>query len=198
MKIRLGAVIACVCLLVGITLAIKSNNNPTIEVADEIEIADEKAIKETPASSPKMLGPLLNPVDRNVPNFSLAGLDGTQYTAESLKGKPWIINFWATWCPPCVYELPSMNAAYKIVEPQGIGMLAINVAEGADAIRPFLNRVPIDFPVVLGENSTMAQWSARVLPTTIVVDANGKVVYEAQGEREWNDEELLQFVIELL
>lgn len=192
MSIRLGAVIACVCVLVGITFAIKSNN----DVSDD-NVAEQAASEESDPR-PKMLGPLLTSVDRNVPNFSLAGLDGTQYTAESLKGKPWIINFWATWCPPCVYELPSMNAAYKIVEPQGIGMLAINVAEGANAIRPFLERVPIDFPVVLGESSTMAQWSARVLPTTIVVDANGKVVYEAQGEREWDDSELLQNVIDLL
>ena len=193
MNIRLGAVIAFASVLVGITLAVKFKGDDAT-----IETVNEQATSEVASPSPKMLGPLLTPVDRNLPNFSLLGLDGTQYTPETLKGKPWIINFWATWCPPCVYELPSMNAAYKIVEPQGIGMLAINVAEGANAIQPFLKRVPIDFPVVLGEVSTMAQWSARVLPTTIVVDANGKVVYEAQGEREWDDAALLQSVIDLL
>lgn len=192
MNIRLGAVIAVVFILVGITSAIKSNNG------NIVDSAVEEASIDKPAPNSHVLGPLLVPVDRNLPNFSLAGLDGSQYTAESLKGKPWIINFWATWCPPCVYELPSMNAAYEVVEPLGIGMLAINVAEGADAVRPFLQRVPIDFPVVLGETSTMAQWSAVVLPTTIVVDANGKVVYESQGEREWDDPRLLQTVIDLL
>lgn len=174
-----------VCLLAGLLYAFYSQTNLEQNTADS-------------RPTPTLLGPLLNPVNRAVPNFSLAALDGTEYSAQTLLGKPWIINFWATWCPPCVYELPSMNAAYDIVGPKGVGMLAINVAEAESVVRPFLQRVPIDFPVVLGQTSTMAQWSVTVLPTTIVVDANGAVVYEAQGEREWDDQELLQQVLNLL
>ena len=140
----------------------------------------------------------LTSVDRTLPAFSLPALDDTEWTPESLKGKPWVINFWATWCPPCIEEIPSMNAAYAVLEPQGIGMLAINAGEGALAVEVFLQRIAIDFPNVLGEMDTLSNWSVKALPTTIVVDADGRVIYEALGPREWDDEALLQHVIDLL
>lgn len=140
----------------------------------------------------------LSEVDRALPEFSLPELDDTLWTPDTLNGKPWVINFWATWCPPCIEEIPSMNTAYEILEPQGIGMLAINASEGALAVEAFLQKISIDFPNVLGDANTLPNWSVKALPTTIVVDAEGRVVYEALGPREWDDEALLQHVIDLL
>jgi len=91
-----------------------------------------------------------------------------------------------------------MNAAYEILKPHGIGMLAINAGEGALAVESFLQKISIDFPNVLGDQNTLLNWSVKALPTTIVVDADGRVVYEALGPREWDDEKLLQNVIDLL
>ena len=140
----------------------------------------------------------LSAVNRELPQFSLPDLDDTLWNAESLKGKPWVINFWATWCPPCIEEIPSMNRAYEYLEPLGIGMLAINAGEGAGAVIPFLNRISIDFPNVLGEANTLLNWSVRALPTTIVIDADGNIIFEALGPREWDDKELLQPIVDLL
>lgn len=140
----------------------------------------------------------LTAVNRALPDFELPTLDQTLWTADSLKGKPWVINFWATWCPPCIEEIPSMNAAYDILEPQGIGMLAINAGEGALAVETFLQKISIDFPNVLGDTDTLLNWSIVALPTTIVINADGEVVYEALGPREWDDEQLLQNVVDLL
>ena len=151
-----------------------------------------------PTSSDSYLQQGLTDVDRTLPVFSLPALDDTLWTPESLEGKPWVINFWATWCPPCIEEIPSMNAAYEVLEPKGIGMLAINAGEGALAVEAFLQKISIEFPNVLGDMDSLSNWSVKALPTTIVVDAEGRVIYEALGPREWDDEALLQQVIDLL
>jgi len=140
----------------------------------------------------------LKEVDRETPVFSLPSIDEGQWNTESLAGKPWVVNFWATWCPPCIEEIPSMNAGWAVLSEQGIGMLAINAGEGEEAVREFLDKIPIDFPTLLGDADSLSNWSVIGLPTTIVINVDGKVVYEAQGPREWDDEALLQKVIDLL
>ena len=91
-----------------------------------------------------------------------------------------------------------MNRAWEILEPHGIGMLAINAGEDRPVVEEFLTEVPIDFTTLLGNMDSLGNWSVRALPTTIVVDAEGRVVMEALGPREWDDEALLQKVIDLL
>lgn len=163
-----------------------------------IEVSSAQDEAADGASSYALALQSLSEVDRTLPEFSLPALDDTVWTPDSLKGKPWVINFWATWCPPCIEEIPSMNAAYEVLEPQGIGMLAINAAEGALAVEAFLQKISIEFPNVLGDANTLLNWTVKGLPTTIVVDSEGRVVYEALGPREWDDEALLQQVIDLL
>lgn len=140
----------------------------------------------------------LSPVERALPEFELTSLDNQVWSVPDLKGRPWIINFWATWCPPCIEEIPSMNAAWARLEAEGVGMLAVNAGEGLDAVASFVEKITIDFPVLLGDSATLPNWSVRALPTTIVVDASGRVVYEALGPREWDDAKLLSKVTELL
>ena len=146
------------------------------------------------ATSGATLAMGLNEVERPVPRFELLGVDDATWDAEALDGKLWIINFWASWCPPCIEEMPSMNTAWKSVKDEGIGMLAINAGEGAQTVNEFLTRVPIDFPVLIGNGDSLPNWSVRALPTTIVVNEQGQVVYEALGPRDWADEALLDQV----
>jgi thiol-disulfide isomerase/thioredoxin len=140
----------------------------------------------------------LSAIERDLPDFDLGSVEGGQWDADSLAGKPWVINFWATWCAPCIEEIPSMNRGWAVLEDKGVGMLAINAGEDPTTVKQFLTNIPIDFPTLLGDGDTLPHWSVRVLPTTIVVDAKGQVVYEALGPREWDDEALLQSVIDLL
>ena len=142
-------------------------------------------------------GELLNEVNRSLPEFDLVSMDDEQWQADSLEGKVWVINFWATWCPPCVEEIPSMNQAWQALEDQGVGMLAINAGEGRGAVETFLKKISIDFPTLLGDGNTLANWSIRALPTTVVVNAKGEVVYEALGPREWHEDALIARVLEL-
>ncbi|MBX2839000.1 MAG: TlpA family protein disulfide reductase [Gammaproteobacteria bacterium] len=141
---------------------------------------------------------LLNEVDREVPQYSLPDTQGKLWTSEAMQGKPYIVNFWASWCPPCVEELPAMNSLWKKLEPHGVGMLAINAGEGLPAVNEFLTRIPIDFPVLIGDGRSLNQWQGRAMPSTYIIDGAGRVVYEAIGPREWDDEEFVKKMLTLL
>ena len=142
-------------------------------------------------------GPLLTPMPDQpaAPDFELTGPEGTVYSLDSMRGKPIIVNFWATWCPPCRAEMPSMQRAWEQVEGEGILIMAVNVGEDAATINEFIKTVQVDFPLPMDLDSKVTQrWPMRGLPTTFVVDPEGRLVYQAQGERDWDDPELLDLV----
>ncbi len=137
------------------------------------------------AITPRIIAPLVQMTD----------MDGEPQNLSDLRGKVVIVNFWATWCPPCRAELPSMNRAWKKLDPDRFAMLAINVGEDEDTIFSFMGDYPIDFPVWLDQSGKAArQWPLRGLPTTYVLDTRGRIAYRAIGGREWDDETLLQKV----
>lgn len=140
----------------------------------------------------------LTPVDREVPDFKLQGVDGTIYQPEILLGKTWLINFWAVWCAPCLDELPSLNKTWAQLESENVGMLAINIGEDADKIEQFLNEhnLQIDFPIVIGDKiRSLGNWSGAGLPFTVIVSPMGKVVYEAVGPREWHEPQFVDAIL---
>jgi peroxiredoxin len=127
-------------------------------------------------------------------DFQLPDLDGNIHRLQDYHGKPIIINFWATWCPPCRAELPSMNRGWKKVKGE-IAMIAVNIGEDEETIKRFMQDYPIDFQVLLDKNASSIQtWPISGLPTTFVVSPDGNIHYQAVGEREWDNEELLEKV----
>ncbi len=135
------------------------------------------------------------PRKAKAPGYELVDMDGVKHTLDELKGQPVILNFWATWCPPCREEMPSMNRAWAKIKDQGIAMVAINVGEDEDTIFSFMADYPIDFTVLLDASGDIInRWPVKGLPTTYVIDPEGRVVYQAIGGREWDDEGLLDKV----
>jgi len=129
------------------------------------------------------------------PDFVLADLDGNQYRLSDYRGQVVIINFWATWCPPCRAEMPSMQRAWQQLEQESILMLGINVGEDEDTIFQFTANYPVEFPLLMDQDSRVInQWPVRGLPTTFVVSPAGKITYRAIGGREWDDPDLLATV----
>jgi len=146
----------------------------------------KRALLDTIASKPR------------APDFSLLDEDGKIHRLSDYKGKPLILNFWATWCPPCREELPSMNRAWKKIKDEGIEMIAVNVGEDEDTVFAFTAEYPIDFQVLFDESGEIIKkWSVRGLPTTFILDIRGHIVYRATGGREWDAEELLDEVRKL-
>jgi peroxiredoxin len=125
--------------------------------------------------------------------FVLKDIDGKEYRLSQFRGKVVIVNFWATWCPPCREEMPSMDRAYEKLKKSGILILAINIGEDEDAIFKFTADYPVNFPLLMDQDSRVInQWPVTALPTTYVVDPKGHIVYRAIGSREWDDEVLLK------
>jgi peroxiredoxin len=139
----------------------------------------------------------LTPIPGKVmaPDFSLLDTNGKTHRLSDYRGKPVIINFWTTWCPPCREELPSMNRAWHLIEKEGIAMLAINMGEDEDTIFIFSADYPTDFPVLMDQSGeVIEQWPVKGLPTTYVIAPDGTLAYRAIGSREWDAKELLDGV----
>jgi len=141
----------------------------------------------------KGLTPL--PKGELAPDFELVDSDGAIHRLADYRGKVLIVNFWATWCPPCRAEMPSMERAWAEVKNEGIAMLAINVGEDEDTVFQFTASYPVTFPMLLDLDSSVVQaWPVKGLPTTFVVDPEGRLAYRAIGGREWDDPALLDLV----
>ena len=126
------------------------------------------------------------------PNFTLLDMDGVKHQLSDYKGQPIIINFWATWCPPCRAEMPSMERAWNKIKDEGIAMLAINVGEDEDTVFTFLGDYPANFTILLDQSGVVSeQWPVLGLPTTFIISPDGQLVYRAIGGREWDDKQLL-------
>jgi peroxiredoxin len=127
------------------------------------------------------------------PDFELIDTDGNTHRLSDYRGKTVIINFWATWCPPCREEIPSMNRAYEVLADENVEILAINMGENEDTIFIFTADYPADFPLLLDQDgAVIAEWPVKGLPTTYVVAPDGSIAYRAIGGREWDDPVFLE------
>jgi len=135
------------------------------------------------------------------PALSLPDLDGKLHDLGDLKGKVVLVNFWATWCPPCRREMPSLERLRSRLGDKGLAIIAVDVGEDADTVFSFtgqLDPAP-SFPMLLDRDSTaMQRWKVRGLPTTYVVNADGRVIYRAVGGREFDHDAIVQQLEPLL
>jgi thiol-disulfide isomerase/thioredoxin len=126
------------------------------------------------------------------PPLRLEDLDGVEHDLADLKGQLVLVNFWATWCPPCRREMPSMERLYQQLRERGLMVLAVDVGEDVDTIFSFTGQLdpPPTFPLLLDPDSRAAQdWKVKGLPTSFVVDPEGRVVIRAVGGTEFDDPE---------
>ncbi len=134
-----------------------------------------------PRATPKEVpaGPVQNPpaqVNLPAPDLELTTLDGQPASLADYRGQVLIVNLWATWCPPCKAEMPDLQAYYEAHRDQGLTLVAINIQESADQVRPFVEAYGLTFPVWLDPQgvSTMA-FRTQGLPSTFVLDPEGNI-----------------------
>lgn len=115
------------------------------------------------------------------PDFTGELIDGTSITLSELQGKPVIINFWATWCGPCVKEMPAFE---RLKDDFGdkIGIIAVNCGDDAETVKDFVEENGYTFPVVLDEEYSISMlYPTNSIPYTVVLDAEGKVTHISTG-----------------
>lgn len=140
------------------------------------------------------------PVQVAAPLLKLNELDGQERTLQSLRGKVIILNFWASWCAPCIDELPFLNALATRGSSSGkLVVLGVNFKESATVIRRFTREHRVDYPILLDKSGeSFRQWTSGILPTTILIDRNGKPRWRIVGELDRTDVGLQQALEKML
>jgi peroxiredoxin len=114
--------------------------------------------------------------DHPAPDFTLSSLAGTKVALSDLKGQVLLINVWATWCPPCRVEMPTIQAAYEQYHEQGFTVLAVNLQEDPSAVATFMRDHQLTFPVLLDEDGQVSRtYQAAALPSSFFVDRRGVI-----------------------
>jgi len=134
------------------------------------------------------------------PDFALPGLNGAPVRLSDHRGKVALLNFWATWCPPCRAEMPSMEKLYQAHRGRGLVILAISGDRtGRQVVESFVQELGLTFPILLdSDGEVFAQYGVRGLPTSYLLDRQGRIVSGEVGARDWSGKTARQIVERLL
>lgn len=131
------------------------------------------------------------------PDFELLDMDGTKVRLSDFKGKVIILDFWATWCPPCRMEIPHFIELYRDYKGQGLEVIGIALRQGIKDVRPFYEKNDINYTVLLDDGKVDGLYGGvRAIPTTFVIDRDGRITkkyigYKDKGVFEKDIRELL-------
>jgi len=184
-------VILCFVLIYFITPA-RDNSVALAQAAPVVSQADVGAAFRRAGIS--VVEPRRDPAD-----FSLTVLSGGSARLSDYKGKVVILNFWATWCPPCVAEMPSMENLYKQYKDKGVEILAVDLRENVNTVRQFINNNGYTFPVLLDRDGRVGGlYGVEAIPTTYIIDREGKIAGRIVGSIYWDTPQVIAAIETLL
>ncbi|MGL1893335.1 MAG: TlpA family protein disulfide reductase [Spirochaetaceae bacterium] len=129
------------------------------------------------------------------PLFSSKNLNGENKSLSDYKGKVLLLNFWASWCPPCISEMPSIEKLHQSVKDLDIEVISVNVGEKFDTVDSFMKEGNYNFEALLDENNIISNlYSIRNIPTTYIIDKDGFVVALKVGAHEWDSEGVIEIL----
>lgn len=135
-----------------------------------------------------------NEVQKASYNFSLVSLDGQKINPEDLRNKVVFLNIWATWCPPCIAEMPGIYELYQSVNDEEIIFVMVSVDENIDKLKLFLEKKSYTFPVYLPEDPLPEVYQTRSIPTTFVISPQGEIVFKEEGMANYNTDDFRTFL----
>lgn len=163
---------------------IEKNNVPK----NTIKLKQLKSTKSGIDFSLKNYEQKITPVSINLKN-----VNGNSTIKDNYKGQITIVNFWATWCPPCVEEIPSLNRLKSAMKDLDFELISINYAEDKKSVADFLKRVNVEYPVLLDNNGEFAaKWNVVAYPSTFIIDTKGKIRYGVNSAIEWDSPEIIK------
>lgn len=127
------------------------------------------------------------------PGFSLPDLAGQQRTLDEFTGKVMLVTFWASWCSPCIQEMPSIQRLAEAMTDRPFAVVGVNVGEGERRAQAAALRLGIGFPILLDKDgTTFANWGGDVLPTAFILDGDGHIRQIARGPLEWDRADIVE------
>jgi peroxiredoxin len=138
-------------------------------------------------------------VGQPVPDFSLPDLEGRTHRLSDLKGKVVVLNFWATWCPPCIDEMPSLDRLSEALESKGVEVVAVSVDERFSDIGEFVEKFQVTFTVLHDEGKKVSRtYQTFKYPETFILDRDGRLRSKVVGPRDWSAPTVIRDMVELL
>ncbi len=185
-----------------------SNGSTAIDLAKSDEIkeilkkAGAKSSLELANIDPKLMGSYkalkITPMNQTIGNIVISNLDGKNIPIKNYKGKIIFLNFWATWCPPCVQEMPSMEKLHKAMKNDNFVMLAVSLGEKKSVVENFLKSKNFTFPIFLDQrNSLGSMFGVSAIPTTLIINKEGVIIGKTVGARNWGDKKSIEFFKQL-
>ena len=137
--------------------------------------------------------------DSVAPPIDLLTVEGTPFSLQQLRGKVVLVNFWATWCEPCVTEMPSLQRLRDELAASGFEVLAVNYQEGPARISSFTQKMNLTLPVVRDTDGSVARaWGARIFPASYLLDRSGHIRHALSGGADWTSPPLTSTIRTLL
>ena len=130
--------------------------------------------------------------------LNLPDLSGQQRNLGEFAGKVLLVNFWASWCRPCIEELPGIRRLMEAMAGMPFAVIGVNVGEAERRVQATVRRLRMQFPILLDKDSTTFKgWGANVLPTAYVFDGGGKLRYLGRGPVEWDRDDIIELLMQL-
>ena len=138
-------------------------------------------------------------VDDTAPGFSITADNGHTISRSDFGGKLLVLNFWATWCAPCIEELPSLDQFQRELANQGVVVLGVSVDKDEKAYKRFLDRAKVSFLTARDpDNKINAEYGTFKYPESYIINRDGKVVMKIISSTDWTDEKMVSYVKSLL
>jgi peroxiredoxin len=187
MKKKIGAITLSLFAAVLIAYMVISCDKPesTLPIEENTNSPEiDRLLRDMGVTKVPHLAP---PVD-----FNLLDLNGNKIVLSGLKGKIVFLNFWATWCPPCREEMPSMQKLYTRFKDKDFAMLAVSVKEPAPVVKKFFKDYSLTFTALLdSDGELMTSYGVRAIPATYILDRDGAIVGKAFGPRKWDSKKAM-------
>ena len=172
------------------------------DIKASIQRMEETGMPLKPAPLVKSYKPVGSGIDSHLKIFKgnflphpldLKDASGKQYQRKNYKDQITVINFWATWCPPCVKEIPSLNRLRGKMQGVPFELVSINYAESAETILDFLQKIDVNYPVLLDETGQVSvHWKVIAFPSTYIVGADGKIHYGVNAAIHWDSPQVIE------
>jgi|TARA_B100001079_G_C16063836_1_gene362609 peroxiredoxin len=175
----------------GLVLALAGMSCDQVS-STQVEAKEQRSVAVSTPESPR--------VGFRAPTFSLPDLHGNEVNLSDLRGKVVLVNFWATWCGPCVIEMPSMEKLYREFHSEGFEILAVsNDSQGQLVTKPFKEQFGLTFPILHDlHHEVNAAYHIRSIPASMLIGKDGVITYRVPGARDWYSEKARDMIRHLL